>query len=62
METDEYGLVEMMASVKIPDYSQYFSQCWEEAAGIRRMRNRRHPWRQSGTMRIRRSFARRQKT
>lgn len=29
---DEYGLVEMTASVRIPDYSQYFSQCWEEAA------------------------------
>ncbi len=31
-QTDEYGLVEMTASVKIPDYSHYFSQCWEEAA------------------------------
>ena len=31
-QADEYGLVELTASVKIPDYSLYFSQCWEEAA------------------------------
>ena len=31
-QADEYGLVAMTASVKIPDYSLYFSECWEEAS------------------------------
>lgn len=32
LEEDEYGLLELTAKVRIPDYSWYFSENWEEAA------------------------------